>query len=436
MLDEIQNFFSFSYWKSFFNSSTKKRLFENFFSLSLLQGLNYILPLIVLPYLVRVLGVEKFGLIAFSQAFINYFVILVTYSFNLIAPKEISIYKGDKKKISEIFFTIIFSKIILAFVGFLILIFIVFLVPKFKIHWLLYLLMFELVIWDIIFPAWFFQGMERMKFITIIAFLSKLITVIFIFAFIKNSSHYIYYPILDFAGNLIAGIIAFKIIIKDFGIRILIPNINKIKYYLIDGFSIFLAQVSISIYNNSNTLILGLFTNNNLVGYYAAAEKIINGVKGLIAPASTTVYPYMSRTMKESYKKGFEIARKFLLIMALVFGLISLFIFLFSPIIVKIILGPKYLESIVILRIFSILPLIIVLNNVFGAQTILTRGYSKEFSQIFIFGGLFGIFLSILLTFFFKHIGMAFAWILAEIFVVLLMVNFHKRKRTLKYFFK
>jgi len=413
---------------SLFNTKEKRILLSNFLFLSLLQVANYIFPLITLPYLVRVLGPERFGLISFSQAFIGYFQILTDYGFNLSATREISIYREDKEKVSEIFSSVMIIKSFLFLISLIIMSIIVFSFEKFKQDWLIYHLTLGMVLGQVLFPVWVFQGMEKMKYITFLNILSRLIFTVAIFVFVKKVEDYLYVSLLNSLGSIIAGLLALWIVFKDFGIEFRMPSLESIKYHLKEGWYIFISTVAISLYTTSNTFILGLFTNNTIVGYYSAAERIIKAVLGLLSPISQTLYPHISKLIKESEETGIKFIRK---VTSLIGGLsfvLSLSVFIFADLIVKIILGSQYAESVVVLRILAFLPFIVGLSNVFGIQTMLTLSYKKEFSKILIFASIIDVTLAFIMVPVFKHIGISISVLLSEIFITVSMFLFLQNK--------
>ena len=411
----------FLYFKKHYSDQDNKRLFENFISLSVLQGLNYILPLITLPYLVRVIGVEKFGLLSFATATIGYFQILTDYGFNLSATREISINRDDKEKVQDIFSAVITIKIIFLFVSFILLTILIFSINKFKEDWLVYYLTFGIVVGNVLFPVWLFQGIERMKYITLLNIMAKGVFTIAIFIFVKDHKDYLKVPLLNSSGFIIAGVVSLWVIYKKFNYYIRFPYKSVIVNQLKEGWYIFVSTIAISLYTISTTFILGLFTNNVYVGYYSAADKIIQALKGLMGPVSQSVYPFITKRVSESKERGLKFIRKVLIVVAVSTAFISIATFFLAHEIVMIVLGVNYYNSIIVLKILAFLPLIIGLSNVFGIQTMLPFNKKKAFQNILICASVFNIILSIILVPIYQHIGSAISVTIVEIFVTVAM---------------
>jgi PST family polysaccharide transporter len=404
------------------HTEDNRRLFSNFFSLSILQFVNYILPLLTLPYLVRVIGVEYFGLLAFSTALIGYFQIITDYGFNLSATKEISINREDKNKINEIFSSVMTIKIILCFLGFILMSIIVFSFKKFSKDWVIYFLTYGTVLGQVFFPMWFFQGMEKMKHITFLNILAKLIFTISIFLFVKSPGDFFLVPILTSSGLIIVGIISLVIIKNRFHVSFGIPHADKIVFYLKDGWYIFLSIFATSLYSMSTVILLGFFTNNIIVGFYSAAEKLINAVKGLISPVSQTLFPYISRKAQISKQLALQNIRKITSLTGGLMLLVSIVLFIFSDNIISIVLGKEYGNSVIVFRIFSILPFLVTLDTMFGTLNMLVFNRNRQYSRIIISAGLINLVLTCILIPLFQHIGAAVSVLVVELFITINML--------------
>ncbi|ADV46660.1 oligosaccharide flippase family protein [Nitratifractor salsuginis] len=361
----------FSRIKNIVNTEDKKRLLSNFLSLSLLQAFTYILPLLTLPYLVRVLGADKFGLVMFAQSFIMFFSILVDYGFNLSATREIAIHRDNKEKITEIFSSVMQIKFILIVVSFIILSIIVFTFEKFSNDWKLYYLTFLFVIGQAFFPIWYFQGMERMKYITIVNVFSKLLFTIFIFVFIRNKNDYILVPVLNSLGFILGGIISLWMIYKYFNLTFKIQSFQTMMVYFKDSSQFFLSRVSLSIYTSANTFVLGLFTNTTLVGYYSIAEKLYQAMSGIYHPIINTIYPYLSKT------KNIFFYNKLFIIISIINTIGVIFIYLFSNDIIDIIFKIKSMEVNTVLLIFVTSSILHVPAILLGYPLLAAFGYPK-----------------------------------------------------------
>ncbi len=367
--------------------SDKHTLISNFLSLTLVQWANYLLPLLTLPFLFRILTADRYGLVVFAQAFMQYFVILTDFGFSLSATREISTNRTDAKEVGRIFSSVMLIKLALLVVSFLLLVGLVLAVPKFRGAWEIYFLAFGTVVGQVLFPLWFFQGIERMKYVALLNLLAKLVFTVLVFAVIREKSDYLFVPLFNSLGALTMGIIGLTLALVKFKVHLAAPSVTSLKKHIKAARHIFAGKIAVSFYTTSNVVILGLFTSDAIVGFYAAGEKIVRAVQGLEIPFSQAVYPYISKLANESPRDALRFIRKVTLPVTVVTALVSIALFVFAPTIARIALGETSQESASVIRILAFLPLIVGVAILFADLFLLGFGLTRIWARIILCSG-------------------------------------------------
>jgi PST family polysaccharide transporter len=367
-------------------SGNKKTIVANAGYLYFIRIADYFLPLITVPYLVRILGAEKFGLLAFIQAFIQYFVILTDYGFASSATRDISIHRADTQKVSAIFSAVMTVKFLLMVVSFLVLCLFILMVEKFRAHAVVYLFAFAAILGHVLFPVWFFLGMEKMKYIAWRNIIAKGIFTVSVFVFIHKPSDYAAVPLLASAGFVVTGAWSLASLLRDFRVRFVFPTVEACREQLRAGWYVFVSGVSINLYTTTNTFILGFFASDAIVGFFAAGEKIIRALVGLFVPFFDVVYPYVSRTASISREKTLGILRKIFRLSMGIQILLFLLIYWFADRVVFLILGRNFAGSVAIVRILSPLVVVIPAAHIFANLTFLPFKLDRYFARIYISG--------------------------------------------------
>ena len=404
-----------------------KKLAINFSSLSLLQISNYVFPLITFPYLVRVLGPEQFGLANLALAFLIYFNTVIDYGFHFSATRVLA--QSPVEEIGNIFNLTFHSKIILLLPVSAIYFILVFTIPFFTENIFIYLTVYFVLVGNALFPVWFFQGIEKMYFITIFNIAFRSLGVILIFLFVTNQNDILVYLSINSGVILLTGISASIFIFSKKLADFSFPGLQQILKYLKHSFNLFSSQFFIMLYTTSNTFVLGLISGNTAVGYFTGADKIRNAFQNVGGIGGQTIFPHISKLYKESITHADLFLKKYVFTFGSIILIISVSLFLFASEAVHLILGEQYYESIPVLKILAFLPFIIFLSNVFGIQFMLGKGYDIAFRNIIIVGAVINFILLFLLVPQFGAIGTAVSMLTTECIITLFtMIFFLKNK--------
>ncbi|WP_456408305.1 oligosaccharide flippase family protein [Caldithrix abyssi] len=414
-----------------------RQLIKNFFNFTIFQLSNYLIPLITIPYIIRIVGVEKFGIISIAQAVGYYFRVVVEYGFPISGVQYVAQNQAKSQKLSEIYSNVIFIQIFLMLAGLLLLLGLVHFIPGMHKEWQVYLFAYGIVPANILMALWFYIGIENMKYLNYINSLGRLLYLCFIFLFIQKPADYVMVPLFNSMALFMAGLLSLAIVKFKFKIRLSSPDVQRIKYYLQDGWSLFVSNFAINFYRNINILILSLFTSKEVVGVFAAVEKVVKVIQTIFSPLTRTLYPFISRITSESEQRAVKAISGILKLMSSISLLIVTLLVFMAPLVVKIVIGQANVLGETLLRIGSLVILFGVVNYILGIIFMTNFNLKTQFSRAVVIAGGMNVLVCVVFSKFWGAIGTVIAWTMVEALLFVLIIWFVKRNspwNVLKFF--
>lgn len=285
--------------KRILNNSDHRRLVENFFSLASLKIANLILPFVTLPYLIRILGFEKYGLIVFALSLVQYFQSITDYGFNLSGTRLVAKNRGNVNKLRQIYTEITYTKFLLLAATVVALLCLFPLLPSLSGELTFTLLMSLILIGRTLFPEWFFRGVEEMKYIAIFDVAIKTLFTIAVFVLIKNPDDYWLYPAIFGTSYIVVSVCSHYFLLKQYNLVFGPFIFNDIRRNLRESFPLFVNQFAPNLYNNTTVFFTGLVLGNVAVGVLGAVRQIVSLLNVLNSVLTLTFFPYINRKTSE-----------------------------------------------------------------------------------------------------------------------------------------
>jgi polysaccharide transporter, PST family len=383
-------------------------------ALSLYAGYlpNYFVPLLVIPYLARVLGAVGWGLVAFTQAFGAYLAVVIEFGFFLSANREVARHRDDRVKLGEILAGVLGARglLCLACIGPALAAGIWF--PIFREHPDLY---GAGLFWGAVqgfSMSWFFQGLERMRLVAALETPGQFLGIIAILLFVHRPQEAWRVLVIQGLAYALPAVVELVLAYREVPFRL--PTFHSIREGLRMGTSMFLYRGSLELYARGNALILGLFVAPQLVGYYAAAEKIARASYRLLNPVTQALYPRMSYLLHHSREKAHRLARMGLILVGAGGLALSLLVYLSAPWLIRIIVGPEFAPAVPLLRILALMPALIALGQGYGTQWMLPLGLDRMFNSVMLLAGAIDIALALVLAPRYADFGMAWVAVFTE----------------------
>lgn len=395
---------------------------KNFFYNTILLVSQYVFPMLVFPYISRVLGVDKIGLVNFADGMVNNFILFSTMGLTITGIREIAKSKKNPDEINKVFSELLYIHLITTVIVLIGYIFSIYLYGKFSDNKVLFLVGASKLLFNVFLIEWFFRGIENFKFITARSILIKVIYVVLIFLLVKQKSDYVTYFVLTCGITVINGLVNcwyargyVSLTLKSLNLTRHFKNFFTIGFYLI----------LTSMYTTFNVVYLGIVSTDTSVGYYSTSLKLFTIILGLFTALNTVLVPRLSSLVAENNMRDFKqlIDKSTILISALCFPLI-MYCEVLAPQIIYLIAGKGYDGAILCFRIIIPQIFLVGIAQILSNQILMSLKLDRKLAITSFCGAFVGVSLTILFVPKYKEVGTSLVVLLSEIVVTLILYYF------------
>ncbi|HKT73923.1 MAG TPA: flippase [Steroidobacteraceae bacterium] len=392
----------------------RRRLVSNALSLYAVQGLNYLTPLLVLPFVLRALGPEGYGSIVLAQALLGYAAILTNFGFNFTAARDISVARRDPQEIARVYWTTMVAKGLLLLLSFVLLLIIVLVTPAFRSHWSVYLACSVLIVGEFAFPQWYFQGLERLKEVALVQAISKVATAGATVALVRSPSDVTLAALLTSAPQLVGVVVAMLLGQAIAPASLHVPNGAEIRAALGKSWHMFASSVATMLYLNTNAFVLGLMCSATAVAEYGLANRLVSMLQGISAPTTQAVFPRASLLFAEQPGAAWVLIWRVAKVLLPLIGGASLLLGVFAPQVVGFLGGSAYEGAVPAVRIMLLNPVLIAAAGIPAQIIMINTGLTSQMLRIYLSVGLVNLVLLPMLVENFAANGAAVSLTIAE----------------------
>lgn len=418
----------------FFKCRTALHKYHMILELAIIQGANAIFPVLIFPFMLINLGADIFSKIAVAEVLATYILIFSLYSFDIIGVQNI-ISKKNKEEVYKVYLVTLICRLLLFVTSSIAMLTIIFYINIAVSHYLLLFLLYPLGM--VLQSNYYFQAVSDNKPLAILVLLTRGTALLLIYFFDASDSvqRSYFFVIFISSGYFLSGLFSvLYILFKNRKLRVDI-HFSDISSNILSGWHLFMANVFVILYRNSNVLILGALASPAATAIYATAEKVIKCVQAIATPVNqfyftnllknheVRTHPYGIGEYRYAIWKSTNVQ---LIIMVMIVSVLS-----FMGAVVLHISGSltHMWGTIIILSIMSTAIFMGVINFMFGSIGLSVIGLKKEFSVMTAMTGLATIILSLILSYLFSEKGAALAYVSAELILMMMIFRLYSVRK-------